>query len=388
MTPASHLRPNAETMNPEIARLASVRIQGFRSLADVTLRPGPGVTVLIGPNGAGKSNFFRFFEMVRAMVRQRKLARFVSLNGGADDQLFRGAEYTPRMKAEFSLEMAASAYDYAFTLERRANDRFDFTDERLRSSRLDARDAAPWFQVAEGDGEAGLVFAARTPEHPEYRDAAEVVADHLEAVAPYQFHHTTPSSGFHIHWDSTDSVLRGDGGNLASVLYVLRRKDNRRYEGICRSIGRILPNFEEFVLEEQGGRVLLRWKARGSAKTMGAHLTSDGSLRLFALMTLLKTPRELLPRAILLDEPELGLHPAAIAIVGGMIRSLAHHRQVIVATQSPTLVDEFGLDEIQVLELEDGQTRVRTIASDDYGEWLEEYSTGELWQKNLLGGQP
>lgn len=117
-------------------------------------------------------------------------------------------------------------------------------------------------------------------------------------------------------------------------------------------------------------------------------MTSDGSLRLFALMTLLKTPRELLPRAILLDEPELGLHPAAIAIVGGMIRSLAHHRQVIVATQSPLLVDEFGLEEIQVLELEDGQTRVRTVDSDDYGEWLEEYSTGELWQKNLLGGQP
>lgn len=377
-----------ETMDPEIARFASVRIRGFRSLADVTLRPGPGVTVLIGPNGAGKSNFFLFFEMVRAMVRQRRLGRFVSLNGGADDQLFRGAEYTPRMKAEFGLATDSHTYDYAFTLERGADDRFHFADERLRSSRIGARDAGPWFHMREGDGEAGLVFAARTPEHPEHRDAAGVVADHLEAVAPYQFHHTTPSSGFHIHWDSTDAVLRGDGGNLASVLYVLRRKDNRRYERICRSIGRILPNFEEFVLEEQGGRVLLRWQARGSVKTMGAHLTSDGSLRLFALMTLLKTPPELLPRAILLDEPELGLHPAAIAIIGGMIRSLAHHRQVIVATQSPLLVDEFGLDEIQVLDLEDGQTRVHTIAPEGYGEWLEEYSTGELWRKNLLGGYP
>ena len=379
---------HAETMNPEIARLTSVRIRGFRSLADVTLRPGPGVTVLIGPNGAGKSNFFHFFEMVRAMVRQRRLGRFVSLNGGADDQLFRGAEYTPRMKAEFGLETDSHTYDYAFTLERRADDRFHFADERLRSSRIGARDAEPWFQMREGDGEAGLVFAARTPEHPAHRDAARVVADHLEAVAPYQFHYTTPSSGFHIHWDSTDAALRGDGGNLASVLYVLQRKDHRRYERICRSIGRILPNFDEFVLEERGGRVLLRWKARGSAKTIGAHLTSDGSLRMFALMTLLKTPREMLPRSILLDEPELGLHPAAIAIIGGMIRSLAHDRQVIVATQSSLLVDEFGLDEIQVLDLQDGQTCVHTIAPEDYGEWLEEYSTGELWRKNLLGGHP
>lgn len=388
MTPVPVVQRNAVTMNSEIARLASVRIQGFRSLADVTLRPGPGVTVLIGPNGAGKSNFLRFFEMVRAMVRQRRLGRFVSLNGGADDQLFRGGEYTPRMKAEIGLERAECAYDYAFTLERRADDRFHFTDERLRSSRLGARDAAPWFQVGDGDGEAGLVFAARTPEHPEHRDAARVIADHLEAVAAYQFHHTTSSSGFHIPWDSTDTFLRPDGGNVASVLYALQREDNRRYERICRSIGRILPNFDEFVLEEQHGKVFLRWKAVGDTKTMGAHLTSDGSLRLFALMTLLKTPRELLPRAILLDEPELGLHPAAIAIIGGMIRSLAHHRQVIVATQSPTLVDEFGLDQIQVLDLEDGQTRVRTIAPDDYGEWLDEYSAGELWRKNLLGGRP
>ena len=375
-------------MNPEIARLASVRIQGFRSLADVTLRPGPGVTVLIGPNGAGKSNFFRFFEMVRAMVRHRRLGRFVSLNGGAGDQLFRGAEHTPRMRAEFSLEMAASAYDYAFTLERRADDRFHFTDERLRSSRIDARDEAPWFRMEDGDGEAGLVFVARTPEHPEQRETARVIADHLEAVAPYQFHHTSSSSGFHIPWDSSDTFLRPDGVNVASVLYALQRDNSRRYERICRSIGRILPNFDGFVLEEQHGKVFLRWKAVGSTKTMGAHSTSDGSLRLFALMTLLKTPRELLPRAILLDEPELGLHPAAISIIGGMIRSLAHHRQVIVATQSPTLVDEFGLDEIQVLDLEDGQTRVRTIDSAEYVEWLEEYSTGELWQKNLLGGQP
>lgn len=375
-------------MTRESPRIASVRIQGFRSLADVTLRPGPGVTVLIGPNGSGKSNFFRFFEMVREMARRRSLARSVALDGGVDDRLFCHGESKSRMMAEFRLETTSRAYEYVFTLERRRGDRFRLTDERLRSSSLDAGDTAPWLRVEESDGDAGLVLAARAAEHPEQQETARVLADHLEAVASYQFHHTSLSSGFHIHWDSTDTVLRGDGENVASVLYALQRENNRLYERICYTIRRLVPNFDQFVLEAERGKVLLRWKSLGSTKTVGAHLTSDASLRLFALVTLLKTPRERLPRAILLNEPELGLHPAAVAVIGGMIRSLAHHRQVILATQSPLFVDEFGLNDIQVLDLEDGQTRIHTIAPEDYGEWLDEYSAGELWQKNLLGGNP
>ena len=96
----------------------------------------------------------------------------------------------------------------------------------------------------------------------------------------------------------------------------------------------------------------------------------------------------MLPSVLLLDEPELGLHPAAVTLIGGMIKSLAEQKQVIVATQSPLLVDSFELNEIFVLELEDGRTNVRALRKDDYQQWLDEYSTGELWQKNLLGGHP
>ena len=124
-------------------------------------------------------------------------------------------------------------------------------------------------------------------------------------------------------------------------------------------------------------------------KTFGAHLRSDGSLRFFALATLLNLPSEMLPDVLLFDEPELGLHPAAISLIGGMIKSLAAERQIIVATQSPLLVDEFDLNEIFVLELQDGQTKFRKLKPDDYQSWLDDsFTTGELWQKNLLGGRP
>ena len=206
----------------------------------------------------------------------------------------------------------------------------------------------------------------------------------------YQFHDTSDTSNMKISWDFEDNHrLHGNGGNLAAVLYRLELEDVRRFDLICRHIGRILPEFDRFVIEESYGKVLLRWKAKWSEKTFGAHLTSDGSLRFFALVTLLNLPPEMLPSVILLDEPELGLHPAAIGLVADMIEQLSHDKQIIVATQSPLLVDEFELDEIIVLDLEDGRTKLRQLNADDYQVWLDQdFSPSQLWQKNVLGGRP
>ena len=154
------------------------------------------------------------------------------------------------------------------------------------------------------------------------------------------------------------------------------------------TFGAFLPIFDRFRIKEDYGKVLLRWQAKGMDKTIGAHLTSDGSLRLFALATLLNLPPKMLPDVLILDEPELGLHPAAVALVGDMIKVLAEERQIIVATQSPLLVDQFDLDEILVLELRDRRTEIHRYNEIEYRDWLEEYTTGELWQKNVIGGCP
>ena len=139
---------------------------------------------------------------------------------------------------------------------------------------------------------------------------------------------------------------------------------------------------------EHKGKVDLRWLSDWSDYGIGTHLTSDGSLRTFALVTLLNCTPEMLPDVVLLDEPELGLHPAAVTLIGNMIQSLALQKQVIVATQSPLLVDLFSLEQTRILELKHGRTKIREVNLDDYDQWLDDYSTGELWQRNLLGGRP
>ena len=186
-----------------------------------------------------------------------------------------------------------------------------------------------------------------------------------------------------------NNYLDAQGGNLAAVLHRLERGDLKRFEMIGQHISRVLPVFDRFQIEEEIRESVVAMEAKGKDKTFGAHLTSDGSLRFFALVTLLNLPPEMLPDVVLLDEPELGLHPAAIALVGGMIKALAEDRQVIVATQSPLLVDAFGLDEIFVLDLQDGRTEFRKLDPNDYRIWLEDkFTPGELWQKNLIGGRP
>ena len=369
--------------------IESVHIKGFRSLADVEINELPGVAVLIGANGSGKSNFVRFFEMLSWMLRSRCLGDFTARQGGADDQLFGGSKVTSRIDATLTIRTGAGRNSYRFALAHVHPDRFIFADEAFRFSRDDYSAEAGWQPLGSGHSEAEIVEAVQSRQFGGNRRTARVLLHLLRNCAVHQFHDTSNRSNFKIRWDVEDNnYLRSDGGNLAAVLLRLEREDLQRFEMICRQIGRVLPVFDRFQIEESYRKVLLRWKAEGTEKTFGAHLTSDGSLRFFALVTLLNLPPEMLPDVILLDEPELGLHPAAVTLLGGMIRSLSTDRQIIVATQSPLLVDGFDLNQILVLDLHKGRTEVRSLKEDDYRHWLEEYTTGELWQKNLLGGRP
>ncbi len=374
------------------AKIDRVRIKGFRSLADIEMSELPDVTVMIGANGSGKSNFIRFFEMLSWMSRSRKLGEFVGRYGGADDQLFGGNKQTPRMEATVGLTTEAGLNEYRFVLTYAHPDRFIFTEEACRFSSNDRPTQAGWQYIDDsGYGEARIVEAAQSKRDLGVNsDTASSIVGLLRNCATYQFHDTSDESSFKKRWDVEDNnYLRRHGGNLAAVLHRLEQEDLRRFKLICHYVGRILPVFDRFVIEESYGKVSLRWKAKWTDKTFGAHLTSDGSLRFFALVTLLNLPPEMLPDVILLDEPELGLHPAAIELVAHMVKALAQEKQIIVATQSPLLVDAFGLDEIIVLDLKDGRSELRKLDPNEFRIWIEEdFTPGQLWEKNLLGGRP
>ena len=383
-------RGHDETDESSSPVLEDVTIEGFRSFREVKFSDIGRATVLIGANGTGKSNFIRFFEMVSRMLRSRELQAFVAHHGGADDQLHGGGRRTPSMSANIRLRTHLGVNDYQFTLATDMNDQLYFADERWKYAAADVVGDPRWQHAGSGHREAKIVEAAQGSVPEVNPTTARVVCHLLRNCATYQFHDTSDEAPIKKLCDISDRwQLQSNGGNLAAVLYRLQHEDIRRYETICRQVRRVLPVFERFDLVNEHGKVQLRWKARDSGKTIGAHLTSDGSLRFFVLATLLNLPSDQLPNVLLLDEPELGLHPAAIALLGSMVKSVAAERQVIAATQSPLLVNAFGLDEVVVLELEHGATVARRLARAEFERWLDDgYTTGELWQTNLLGGRP
>ncbi len=364
--------------------ITSIQVQGFRSLADVEIPHLPNPAVLIGPNGSGKSNLFHCFQMVQRMLRDRRLNEFVQYHGGADDQLHGGAGKTSRINARISMNHNGIRSEYRFALEYVDEDRFQFSEEAFRSGK-DGQpiQTAPWQDLGQGHRYRESMAA----EYGEFREYG--ILDILGNCTLYQFQNIGDSSGFKRNWDIQDGYrLHPNGDNLAAVLYRLKREDPQRYEYICRQIRRVVPNFDRFAIVQNHGRALLRWRTSGSHKVINAHLTSDGTLRCFALITLFNMPEELLPPVILLDSPELGLNPVAVTILGSMIQSLSLAKQIIVATQSSLLVDSFSLNEIIVFKLQNGQTRVSQPNVAEIEHWLEEYSTGQLWEKNVLGGRP
>ena len=342
--------------------------------------------VLLGGNGAGKSNVLRFFEMLKEMAHLR-LGEFTLRQGGADDQLFGGVRLTRQIEATVFFRTTLGRSRFMFVLKHAHPDQITIAGEQFRSP--DPEDDSERDHMAlffeQVDHESAFVQESRSSADMRLRKAAELLADCVH----YQFHDTSDCAPVKTRWDVEDNYrLLGHGGNLAPVLLSLRENEPRRFNLICKQVALLVPDFNGFENVVQYGKTILRWRSKATGKTMGAHLTSDGSLRCLQLITLLNLPDAMLPRIVLLDEPELGLHPAAIAFVSHLVKSLADRRQVIVATQSPHFVDAFDLEEMMVLELREGRTETSEPEPNRFGRLLKDYSTGELWWKGVLGGYP
>lgn len=362
-------------------RIRLVTIEGFRSLKNIQNLELPQLTVLIGANGAGKSTLIHFFEMLSWMLKAKSLQEFVLRHGGGDDQFYMGARKTPRIHAKLCLDTEKGRNDYRFDLAHvAAGDSVMVMNEAYRYSAHDIPTKAKWTEIDAVGKESSLL--------EKKHKTAQTIVNLLRQCSTYQFHDTSSNAAIHNRWDVTESFrLRSDGGNLASVLLDLRNTDSKRYELIVKQVGRVLPAFKDFVLEEEAGKVLLRWVGRQSDKVFGSHLTSDGSLRLFCLITLLNLPPDRLPDVMFFDEPELGLHPHAIILVAEMFKRLSKKRQIFIATQSPYLVDCFELENIIVASANNGETVLRNLPREHYQRWLDdEYQLSDIWLQQATGG--
>lgn len=369
---------------PSLSRLA---LHGFKSIGDMSVDLGR-MNVLIGPNGAGKSNFLSFFRMLNALSAEQ-LQLYVGKQGGANSLLHYGRKRTPQVSAEMTFESDQGAHDeYRFSLVGVAPDDLMFADEVV--SHRPAKSKQRALQFGGGHRESKLDEGIRKND-----TTSRTVKWSIDRWRVYHFHDTSSEAPIKQKCRIEDNrYLKTDGANLAAFLYMLKSAHGAQYGRIRDTIRLCAPFFDDFVLEPDllhPGFISLQWREKGEAETFFAHQLSDGTLRFIALTTALSQPQDLAtrPHLILVDEPELGLHPYAITLLVSMMRATSETAQVIVSTQSVNLIDELADPaEIIVVERENGQSVFRRPDPAALERWLDEYSLGELWEKNVLGGRP
>jgi predicted ATPase len=370
-------------MEQPVERLARVEIAGFKSIRQTSLELRP-INVLIGANGAGKSNLVSFFKMVGSMMT-RNLQLFVAKSGYAPSLLRFGPKITPEIEATFAYHTREGSNTYLMRLVHAAGDTLIFADESLAFQRAGSSTLR---RISLGAGHKESLLPGAAPTHK----MAEVARFCMSRYRVFQFHDTSESARIRGKGDIENSgFLMADAGNLAAVLYRLKSSQPTYYDRIVSTIRQIAPFFDDFVLapdRDNPAMIALRWKQTDSEYDFGPHQLSDGTLRTMALITLLLQPEADLPALVVLDEPELGLHPYAVTVIGGLIRAAALGRQFILATQSTAFLDQFDIEDVVVVEQRQGASVFERRSADQLKEWREAYSLSELWEKNVLGGRP
>lgn len=354
--------------------ITRIQISGFKSIkeADIQLKD---INVLIGNNSSGKSCFLAVFELLQAVLSDQ--LPIYTARSGLNALLFNGKAVTDKIH----LEVYFGNNSYGLDLVPSSENGLIVQREYLK----------------EGSKLVGIDTERRTKSALKHGDSKycnnPVVPILLKPnYRIYHFNDTGRRAKVkQEHNILNDLYLFGDAGNLAAFLYLLKLKYKKHYNIILKTVQLIFPYIDDFVLEPQELNkelILLRWKQVGCDDILYASQLSDGTLRFICLCVLLLQPKELLPQTIIIDEPELGLHPFAITILAEMIKEVSIDKQIIISTQSSDLLDEFDIDDVLVVDRDTNGSKFKRLDDKELEPWLDgNYSLSDLWGKNIFGGR-
>lgn len=363
-----------------MSKVCNISIKGYKSIKNLEKFTIGPLNVLVGPNGAGKSNFISAFKLLNEIVEER-LQTYVQKSGGAHTLLY----YGPKTTRNIELKIDFEPNGYWCKLSPTDKDSLFFEEELSGYHGQGYKDTV-WASVLSGDRrESGLKKSGAMMK-------TSYVLESIKSWHIYHFHDTSDNAGLkQIAKIDDNRRLRADAANLASYLYLLQQKHNQEYQNITRTIRLVAPFFGDFnlhPLELNPDSIRLMWKHKTSDEYFDGASLSDGTLRFICLATLLLQPKEKLPTTILLDEPELGLHPHAITILAKMIKGVSKKTQIIVSTQSITLINQLDPEDLIVVDRDQEQSTFKRLAKEQIQQWTDDFGLGDLWEKNLFGGTP
>jgi predicted ATPase len=359
-------------------------VRGFKSISSIEKLPLHPINILIGPNGSGKSNFIGVFAFLHS-IREGHLRDYVTRAGGAEKVLHFGSKTTKELYIQLSFR--GNVNQYELELSPTEDDGLYPSSETVSfwGSKSYPRPYEQSLSPRDSGREAGI-------SDPSLRLTPGWVRNRLGSWRIYHVHDTSSSSPMRKTAKVDDNrYLRPDGSNLPSFLYYLRQQEEASYSLIRRTVQRVTPFFDDFRLAPsrlQPNDIKLEWKHKNSDQYFDASSLSDGTLRFITLATLFLQPERCLPSVILVDEPELGLHPYAIEMLAALIQQASKRVQVIVSTQSSLLLDHFDPQDVLVANRDHAGTAIARLDSTRLDDWLKDYSLGQLWEKNEIEGRP
>ncbi len=373
-----------------MAQLTSLRLAGWKSIRDALIEFRP-LNVLIGANGAGKSNLVSFFKLISEM-RKRHFQVYVGRTGGADALLHFGSKQTREIEAELRFTSDAGQGAYSFRLIQTVGNSLIFDEEKLTYYWQDPAGSQDFrSRSAHQESDLDVSYDLDNPK-THFDRSGKSISRYLAHCEVFHFHDTSQSGPMRRDCPINDNrSLYPDAANLPAMLYLYRERYPTAYRRIVAAVKAVAPFFEDFVLEPlrlNPQHIALHWRAQGSAYIFMPEQLSDGTLRAIALFTLLLQPEADLPEMIVLDEPELGLHPAALTVLADLAKAAAQHSQLLIATQSAGLIDHFEVDDVITVNLRDRCSTFKRQDPEELKRWLEEYTLSELWERNLIGGGP
>jgi predicted ATPase len=355
-----------------------IKIAGFKSIREMELELMP-INLFIGSNGSGKSNFIAFFKLLNAIFNSR-LQKYI-MEEKTDNILYFGRKHTEILSGKV-----------IFSEDEINNNAYFFYLAQTKEGGLFLEKEGSGYNVST-DNEILNYFQNDYLDESKFaksnfnRDV--FLRNYISNLQIFHFHDTSATSLLRGESDINDNrYLKQDGRNLAAFLHLLKEKYPKNYARILKTIQSIAPYIDNFILEpnrlnEQ--QIALRWIDKGDSESnFSAYQLSDGTLRFIALATLLMQPEP--PAIIIIDEPELGLHPFAIVKLAGMIQSVSTKSQIIAATQSPSLISHFSPENVVVIDKSqsENQSIFRRLNTDSLKNWLQDYSLGDLWERNIL----
>jgi predicted ATPase len=367
-----------------------ITLENYKSIKNLDLELKP-LNVLIGSNGAGKSNFISFFNFLQNIIKEN-LRNYVLDKGGCETFLHFGIKNTATIKFSINYKIDDRIYDgfYSANLKATAEQFFRFTHEEIHDVNHVGEPLSYGFETNIYDGERALIHTLDEGNQLDCYEGQRNFIKEFKKIQSYHLNDTSDTSPLKATVANNDNLfLRADGQNLACMIKLIYDKHPEYYKMIIDTIRNVVPDFYDFVFRHNSEFVSLEWFNKNNVDIpWKAHYLSDGSLRFIAQAVLLLMPSELQPQVIIIDEPEIGLHPTALNVLSGLIKRASLERQVIISTQSATLLSQFEPDDVIVVDKKDKYSEFKRLSNHDLAKWLESHTLGELWETNVIGGRP